>query len=152
MKLVKIGLVFFVAAGTSIITTLGLWAHDPKEEEADHQHDAQAGAELSARAAWSTIKKSVQDIEIAVTSKNLKGIHAATVNIMPAIKALQAHCKMLTGDVGLRLDSSLKVLRSTVIELHHERNDGDQARAEAQLTKVQAAFREVESQSPESLF
>jgi len=43
-------------------------------------------------------------------------------------------------------------LRSAVIEFHHERNEGAQARAEAQLKKVQAAFREVESQHPETLF
>jgi hypothetical protein len=152
MNLVKIGLAFTVAAGTSIITTSGLWAHDPEEKAEDRQHDEQTGAELSAQTAWSTIQNSVKDMERAVTSKNLKGIHSATVKIMPALKALQAHCKMLTGDLGLRLDSSLKALRSAVIEFHHERNDGDQARAEAQLTKVQAAFREVESQSPESLF
>jgi hypothetical protein len=91
-------------------------------------------------------------METAVTSKNLKGIHVATVKIMPAIKALQAHCKILVGDTGLRLDSSLKALRSAVFEFHHERNDGNQERAEAQLIKVQAAFREVESQNPESLF
>ena len=91
-------------------------------------------------------------METAVTSKNLKAIHPATVEIMPAIKALQAHCRMLAGDVGLRLESSLNALRTAVIEFHHERNQGTQARAEAQLKKVQAAFREVESQHPETLF
>jgi hypothetical protein len=152
MKVLKNALALTVTAGVSIITSLGLWAHDPKEEAADHQHDEQTGAELSAQAAWSTIQESVKDMETAVTSRNLKAIHPATVKIMPAIKALQAHCKMLAGNTGLRLDSSLKALRSAVIEFHHERNDGNQKRAEAQLIKVQAAFREVESQNPESLF
>src|SRR6516164_2509207 len=118
----------------------------------ESQREAQTGAELSAQAAWSTIQKSVKDMETAVTSKNLKAIHPATVEIMPAIKALQAHCRMLAGDVGLKLESSLHNLRSAVIEFHHERNDRVQERAKAQLTKVQAAFREVESQHPESLF
>ena len=152
MKLIKINLAFVVAASTGIMTTLGLWANDPEGKAADRQHDAQTGAELSAQAAWSTIQKSVKDMETAVTSKNLKAIHPATVEIMPAIKALQAHCRMLAGDVGLRLESSLSALRSAVIEFHHERNEGAQARAEAQLKKVQAAFREVESQHPETLF
>jgi hypothetical protein len=149
MKLVK-NLV--VAASAGVLTTLVLWAHDPEEKAADRQHDQQSGGELSAQAAWSTIQKSVKDMETAVTSKNLKAIHPATVEIMPAIKALQAHCRMLAGDAGLRLESSLKALRSAVIEFHHERNDGVQARAEAQLIKVQGAFREVEGQNPESLF
>jgi hypothetical protein len=152
MKLVKSSLTLVVAASAGVMTTLGLWAHDPEEKAADRQHDEQSGAELSAQAAWSTIQKSVKDMETAVASKNLKGIHPATVEIMPAIKALQAHCRMLPGDVGLKLESSLHNLRSAVIEFHHERNDGVQARAEAQLTKVQAAFREVESHNPESLF
>ena len=152
MKLIKINLAFVVAASTGVMTTLGLWANDPEEKAANRQHDEQSGAELSAQAAWSTIQKSVKDMETAVTSKNLKAIHPATVEIMPAIKALQAHCRMLAGDVGLKLESSLHNLRSAVIEFHHERNDGVQARAEAQLIKVQAAFREVESQHPESLF
>src|SRR6516162_9983957 len=152
MKLVKINWAFVVTASTGIMMTLGLWANDPEGKPADRQHEAQTGAELSTQAAWSTIQKSVKDMETAVTSKNLKAIHPATVEIMPAIKALEAHCTMLAGDAGLRMDSSLKALRSAVIEFHHERNDGVQARAEAQLIKVQAAFREVESQHPESLF
>jgi hypothetical protein len=152
MKLIKINLAFVVAASTSVMTTLGLWAHDPEEKPADRRHEAQTGAELSAQVAWSTIQKSVKDMESAVTSKNLKAIHPATVEIMPAIKALQAHCGMLAGDVGLRMESSLHALRTAVIELHHERNAGTQARAKAQLKKVQAAFREVESQHPETLF
>src|SRR6516164_7450024 len=143
MKLIKINLAFVVAASTGIMTTLGLWANDPEGKAADRQHDAQTGAELSAQAAWSTIQKSVKDMETAVTSKNLKAIHPATVEIMPAIKALQAHCRMLAGNVGLRLESSLSALRSAVIEFHHERNEGAQARAEAQLKKVQAAIREA---------
>jgi hypothetical protein len=152
MKLIKINLAFVVAASTGVMATLGLWAHDPEKKTANRQHDEQSGAELSAQVAWSTIQKSVKDMETAVTSKNLKAIHPATVEIMPAIKALEAHWSMLAGDGGLRMDSSLKTLRSAVIEFHHERNDGVQARAEAQLIKVQAAFHEVERQSPESLF
>jgi hypothetical protein len=152
MKMIKINLIFVVAASTGVMTTLALWAQDPEEKAANRQHEAQPGAELSAQVAWSTIQKSVKDMETAVASKNLKAIHPATVEIMPAIKALQAHCRMLTGDVGLKLESSLHNLRSAVIEFHHERNDGVQERAEAQLKKVEAAFREVESQHPESLF
>ena len=152
MKLIKINLAFVAAASTGVMTTLGLWAHDPEQKAANRQHEAQPGAELSAQVAWSTIQKSVKDMETAVASKNLKAIHPATVEIMPAIKSLEAHCRMLAGDVGLKMDSSLRALRSAVIEFHHERTDGVQARAEAQLIKVQAAFREVESQHPESLF
>src|SRR6516164_8586267 len=133
MKLIKINLAFVVAASTGVMTTLALWAHDPEEKAADRQHEAQPGAELSAQVAWSTIQKSVKDMETAVASRNLKAIHPATVEIMPAIKALEAHCRMLAGDVGLRLESSLKALRSAVIQFHHERNDGVQARAEAEL-------------------
>ena len=152
MKLIKINLAFVVAASTGVMTTSCLWAHDPEEKAANRQHEAQPGAELSAQVAWSTIQKSVTDMETAVASKDLKAIHPATVEIMPAIKALQAHCRMLAGDVGLKLESSLHNLRSAVIDFHHERNDRVQERAKAQLTKVQAAFREVESQHPESLF
>jgi hypothetical protein len=101
MKLVKINLALVVAASAGVMTTLGLWARPPGEKTADRQHDEQSGAELSAQAVWSTIQKSVKDMETAVTSKNLKGIHPATVEIMPAIKALQAHCRMLAGDVAL---------------------------------------------------
>jgi hypothetical protein len=152
MKVIKINLAFVVAAITGVMTTLALWAHDSEEKAANPPHEAQPGAELSAQVAWSTIQKSVTDMETAVASKDLKAIHPATVEIMPAIKALQAHCRMLAGDVGLKLESSLHNLRSAVIDFHHARNDRVQERAKAQLTKVQAAFREVESQHPESVF
>jgi hypothetical protein len=79
-------------------------------------------------------------MEAAVTSKNLKAIHPATVGIMPAINALKAHCRMLVSDVGLKLESSLSALRSAVIEFHHERNQGTQARAEAELKRFKVHF------------
>ena len=58
--------------------------------------------------AWATIQQTVKDMETAVQSKNLHGIHEPSMKIRPAIRALKQHSSMLSGDKGQKIGAALK--------------------------------------------
>jgi hypothetical protein len=62
----------------------------------------------SPQAAWSTIQQLVKDMETAVQSKNLHGIHDPTMKIRAPIKTLKQHSSMLSGDKGQKIAAALK--------------------------------------------
>ena len=86
----------------------------------------------------------------AVRSKNLQGVHVATVKINPAITTLQEHSSMVNEEKAQKLLRALHQLRHCVIKLHRAALDKNQAEAEAELKNVDNAFQDVQTQDPES--
>src|SRR5215469_13497997 len=61
------------------------------------------GAAGSPGAAWFTIQQLVQNLESAVQSKNLHGIHEPSMKIRVPIRTLKQHSSMLNADAGQKM-------------------------------------------------
>ena len=70
----------------------------------------------SPQAAWSNIQQFVKDMETAVQSKNLHGIHEPSMKIRAPIKTLKQHSSMLSGDKGQKIGAALKQLDTSVTD------------------------------------
>ena len=102
--------------------------------------------------AWAMIQQLVKDMDTAVQSKNLHGIHDPTMKIRAPIKTLKQHSSMLSGDKGQKMRSALKQLDSSVTDLHSASDEGDQAKAEEALKSVESALDQLKAQDPETAF
>src|ERR1700737_1912966 len=111
----------------------------------------QSGSD-SPQAAWSTIQQLVKDMETAVQSKNLHGIHEPSMKIRAPIKTLKQHSSMLSGDKGQKISSALKQLDTSVTDLHSASDEGNQADAETALKGVESALDQLKAQDPETAF
>src|ERR1700726_4729507 len=106
----------------------------------------------SPQAAWSNIQQFVKDMETAVQSKNLHGIHEPSMKIRAPIKTLKQHSGMLSGDKGQKLGAALKQLDTSVTDLHSASDEGNQADAETALKAVESALDQLKAQDPEATF
>ena len=97
-----------------------------------HAQQNKAGSD-SPQAAWSNIQQFVKDMETAVQSKNLHGIHEPSMKIRAPIKTLKQHSGMLSGDKGQKIGAALKQLDTSVTDLHSASDEGNQADAETAL-------------------
>ena len=102
--------------------------------------------------AWATIQQMVKDMETAVQSKNLHGIHEPSMKIRPAIRTLKGHSSMLGGDKGQKIGATLKQLDTAVTDLHSASDEGNQADAETALKAVESALDQLKAQDPEAAF
>jgi len=102
--------------------------------------------------AWATIQQTVKDMETAVQSKNLHGIHDPTMKIRAPIKTLKEHSRLLSGDKGPKITAALKQLDSSVTDLHSAADNGSQADAETALKAVESALDQLKAQDPEDAF
>jgi hypothetical protein len=102
--------------------------------------------------AWATIQQTVKDMEVAVQSKNLHGIHEPSMKIRPAIRTLKGHSSMLSGDKPKKISSALQQLDSAVTDLHSASDEGSQAKSEAALKSVEDALDQLKAEDPESVF
>jgi hypothetical protein len=102
--------------------------------------------------AWATIQQMVKDMETAVQSKNLHGIHEPSMKIRPAIRTLKAHSSTLGGDKGQKIGAALKQLDTAVTDLHSASDEGNQADAETALKTVESALDQHKAQDPEAAF
>jgi hypothetical protein len=136
------------------ISAPALWAQDDSSSEhpSGHPHGNIIANTMSAplEEAWVTVKQSVPDMDTAVQSKNLHGVHVATVKINPAITKLEDHSIMVKEEKAQNLLIALHQLRHCVIKVHRAALDKNQAEAEAEIKNVDNAFHEVEAQDPES--
>jgi hypothetical protein len=66
----------------------------------------------SPQAAWSNIQQFVKDMEPAVQSKNLHGIHEPSMKIRAPIKTLKQHSSMLSGDKGQKIGAASEAIRA----------------------------------------
>jgi len=112
----------------------------------------QQGSSTSPQVAWSDIRQLVQNLETAVQSKNLHGIHEPSMKIRAPIRTLKQHSSMLGGDTSKNMVAALKQLDSAVTDLHSAADAGDQKEAEAALKAVQTAFDELKALDPETAF
>src|SRR4051794_10630189 len=70
------------------------------QERPGHEHDGSAQTTKASEdplQAWATIQQTVQDMETAVRSKRLHGVHEPSMKIRPAIRALKARGGTLSG-------------------------------------------------------
>jgi hypothetical protein len=109
------------------------------------------GAE-SPQTAWTSIQQLVKDMETAVQSRNLHGIHDPTMKIRAPIKALKQHSSMLSGDKGQKMGAALKQLDGSVTDLHSAADEGKQADSEKALKTVESALDQLKAQDPEGAF
>ena len=106
----------------------------------------------SALKAWAAIQQSVKDMETAVQSKKLSGIHEPTMKIRSPIRTLKGHSSMLSGEKGQKFNAALKQLDSSVTDLHSASDEGNQAKAEEALKSVESAYDQLKAEDPESAF
>ena len=111
----------------------------------------QSGSD-SPQAAWSTIQQLVKDMETAVQSKKLHGIHDPTMKIRAPIKTLKQHSSMLNGDKGQKMTAALKQLDSSITDLHSASDEGNQKEAEKALKEVETALEQLKAQDPDAAF
>ena len=129
----------FVAFGLSLVLP-SLWAQQNK-----------TGSE-SPETAWTSIQQLVKDMETAVQSRNLHGIHDPSMKIRAPIRALKQHSKMLSGDKGQKMGAALKQLDGSVTDLHSAADEGKQADSEKALKTVESALDQLKAQDPEGAF
>ena len=106
----------------------------------------------SALAAWSNIQQLVKDMETAVQSKNLHGIHDPSMKIRAPIRKLKQHSNMLSGDKGQKMTAALKQLDSSITDLHSAADEGSQQDAQTALKEVQTALEQLKALDPEAAF
>ena len=102
--------------------------------------------------AWATIQQTVKDMETAVQSQNLRGIHEPSMKIRPAIRALKGHSSMLSEDEAKKIGSALQQLDSAVTDLHSAADEGSQAKSEPALKSVEGAFDQLKAEDPGAAF
>ena len=102
--------------------------------------------------AWATIQQTVKDMETAVQSKNLHGIHEPSMKIRPAIRTLKGHSSMLSEDKAENIGSALQQLDSAVTDLHSAADEGSQAKSETALKSVESAFDQLKTEDPGAAF
>ena len=110
------------------------------------------GVSESPETAWSTIQQLIKDMETAVQSKNLHGIHDPTMKIRAPIRTLKQHSSMLSGDKGQKMTLALKQLDSSITDLHSAADAGNQQEAQTALKAVESAFDQLKTQDPEAAF
>jgi len=114
---------------------------------------ANKAASDSALAAWSNIQQLVKDMETAVQSKNLHGIHDPTMKIRSPIRTLKQHSTMyLTGEKGQKIGAALKQLDSAITDLHSAADEGYQGKSETALKGVETALDQLKALDPEAAF
>jgi hypothetical protein len=106
----------------------------------------------SPEAAWSNIQQFVKDMETAVQSKNLHGIHEPSMKIRAPIKRLKQQSSMLSGDKGQKIGAALRQLDTSVTDLHSASDEGNQADAEMAVKAVESALELLKAQDPEAVF
>ena len=131
--------IILVAFGLGV-PALSLWAQENK-----------AGA-ISPEAAWSTIQQLVQNLESAVQSKNLHGIHEPSMKIRAPIRALKQHSSKLNADTSQKMIAALKQLDNSITDLHSASDEGNQKEAESALKEVETAFDQLKDLYPDTAF
>jgi len=106
----------------------------------------------SPQTAWTSIQQLIKDMETAVQSRNLHGIHDPTMKIRAPIKVLKQHSSVLSGDKGQKMGAALKQLDSSVTDLHSAADEGNQADSEKALKTVESALDQLKAQDPEGAF
>ena len=127
------------AVGLSILLP-SLWAQQ------DHTAASSPGA------AWSSIQQLVKELETAVQSKNLHGIHEPSMKIRAPIRTLKQHSGMLDADTGQKMIAALKQLDNSITDLHSASDEGNQKEAESALKEVETAFDQLKALDPDTAF
>ena len=127
------------AVGLSMLMP-SLWAQQ------DHTAASSPGA------AWSSIQQLVKELETAVQSKNLHGIHEPSMKIRAPIRTLKQHSGMLDADTGQKMIAALKQLDNSITDLHSASDEGNQKEAESALKEVETAFDQLKALDPDTAF
>jgi hypothetical protein len=109
-------------------------------------------AASSPGAAWSSIQQLVKELETAVQSKNLHGIHEPSMKIRAPIRTLKQHSSMLNADAGQKMIAAVKQLDNSITDLHSASDEGNQKEAESALKEVETAFDQLKALDPDTAF
>lgn len=123
-----------------LLGTQAMWAQQEK------------AAADSPQAAWSSIQQLVDNLDAAVKSKNLHGIHEPSMKIRAPIRTLKNRSTMLTGDTSQKMIAALKELDSSITDLHSAADEGNQKEAESALREVETAFDQLKGLDPDTVF
>jgi hypothetical protein len=102
------------------------------------------GSSTSPQVAWSDVRQLLQNLETAVQSKNLYGIHEPSMKIRAPIRTLKQHSSTLGGDASKNMVAALKQLDSAVTDVHSAADAGDQKEAKSALKAVQTSARRLQ--------
>jgi hypothetical protein len=130
-----------------MLLALGLAVLSPSLQAQQNQEGSD-----SPQAAWSSIQQLVKNLETAVQSKNLHGIHDPSMKIRAPIKTLKQHSSRLSADKGQNLTAALKQLDSSITDLHSASDEGNQEEAQKALKEVETALDQLKAQDPEAAF
>jgi hypothetical protein len=103
-------------------------------------------------AAWSAIQELVQNLDNAVQSKNLHGIHEPSMKIRAPIRLLKQRSGTLNPDTNQKMKAALKQLDDAITDLHSAADAGNQKEAESALKGVRAAFDQLKALDPDTAF
>lgn len=121
--------IVFAAIGSLALSTPALRAH----EGHDHGAEKKAAVPDTAAAILLEINKQHALINAAVTAKNLKAVHDPIEALGLLARALPDKS---AADQKARVQGSANNLARAADSLHHAADAGDQARAEAELKKL----------------
>ena len=127
-----------LTAFASITLSISLLAHE------GHDHGAKkTTVPETADGIMTEIHKQHALITTAVTGKNLKGVHDPVEAIPALAKALP---DKVAADKKARVQGSANNLAKAVDSLHHAADAGDQAKAEAELKKLDGVLSALSQQ------
>lgn len=129
MKTSRLLAIAFTAFASITLTTPALRAH----EGHDHGAKNKVAVPDTAEGILQEIQKQHALLTAAVTGKNLKGVHDPIEAIPALAKALP---DKVANDKQARVQGSVNNLTKAADSLHHAADAGDQARAEAELKKL----------------
>jgi len=132
------------------VSSPALWAHEHHGHAGSQEQSTDESDEPIQ--AWTTIQQLVKDMETAVQSKNLHGIHEPSMKIRAPIKTLKQHSSMLSEDKGQKISLALKQLDTSVTDLHSASDEGNQADAATALKGVESALDQLKAQDPAAAF
>ncbi len=128
-----------------IISTSTLWSKEDSGKVGDWHAVQLMDKSDDPGQAWASIQLLVKEMETAVQSKNLHGIHEPSMKIRGPIKVLKRHSAALNGGQGQEITAALKQLDGSVTDLHSASDEGNQAEAEKALKSVETALEQLKS-------
>lgn len=142
-----------LAAASFIVTTASphLRADDNHPKSAVEHHGAAATTDIkfnSVGEAWAVAQVMISEMETLFAKNDLKAIHPAEEKLSAALKYLQVNSPMVTGDKAKRLEAALKQTLALSGNVHSASDAGDAAKTEAELKKLRAGLKLVETQYP----
>ena len=130
------------AAAAFAFTTTPIFAAEP-HKKGEHKSGHAVKVPDTAEGIVAEIHKHHGEVAGTIKAKQLKAVHDHSEAITALAKALPA--KVAT-DKKTRVEGTAKNIVKIAGDLHHAADDGDQAKSEAQLKKLDAVLAQLDTQ------